>query len=386
MAWPTPQEYNEAIQSPRICFSDPELRLGTPALNSLGLPRPISGAFASVYRVDCQQRSWAVRCFLREYADQQQRYSAISRHLRTAGLPCMVGFQFLEKGILVKGRWYPILKMEWVEGESLSEYLHRNRNDRPALSALSLRWLGLIRSLRKHEIAHGDLQHGNILVSDGDLKLIDYDAMFVPALMSLESHEVGHRNYQHPNRTSRDFGPDLDNFSAWVIATSISAQASAPELWGQLNAGDECLLFRREDFEKPEGSKALRALAATEHPGIVRIAAELRRIFKLPNARIPNVGDWVLESSTSVIPARPSMKVSIVPGRPGWLNDHVDGRANHGSSRPPSEQSSPAGEMEARRWGWPVGCPKCKSAMEKFDSRQYRCKWCGSIRMIQTGF
>jgi hypothetical protein len=30
MGWPTPQDYNEAIQNPRICFDDPELKSGQP--------------------------------------------------------------------------------------------------------------------------------------------------------------------------------------------------------------------------------------------------------------------------------------------------------------------------------------------------------------------
>ena len=95
MGWPTPQDYQEAIQSPRLCFSDLELKQGLSSLDSLGLPKPISGAFASVYQMNCANRRWAVRCFLREFADQERRYLAISDHLKSVKLPCMVGFQFL---------------------------------------------------------------------------------------------------------------------------------------------------------------------------------------------------------------------------------------------------------------------------------------------------
>jgi hypothetical protein len=126
MNWPEPQDYNEAIQNPQTCFSDPELKRGTPALTPLGLPKPICGTFASVYRMQCQSRSWAVRCFLREFADQEERYSAISDRLKTANLRCMVGFEFIKRGILVRGQWYPVLKMEWIDGEPISDYIHRN--------------------------------------------------------------------------------------------------------------------------------------------------------------------------------------------------------------------------------------------------------------------
>src|SRR5215813_9686883 len=129
MSWPTPQDYNEAIQSPNLCFDDPELKRGKPEENNFGLPRPITGGFASVYRMHCGQRDWAVRCFLREFVDQQQRYAALSNHLATVKLPYVVGFEFLPKGIKVKSQWYPILKMEWVRGELLHDYIKKHLRD-----------------------------------------------------------------------------------------------------------------------------------------------------------------------------------------------------------------------------------------------------------------
>ena len=132
MGWPTPQEYNEAIQNPLTAFADPELRSGKPVLTPLGLPRPITGAFASVYQLACAGgRTVAVRCFLREFGDQQERYAAISAHLATqsaASLSYMTNFTYLARGIRVNGRWYPVLKMDWLEGESLQSYVEHNLN------------------------------------------------------------------------------------------------------------------------------------------------------------------------------------------------------------------------------------------------------------------
>src|SRR5262245_38016579 len=171
MPWPTPQDYNEAIQTPQLSFSDPELKAGKPELTPLGLPRPITGGFASVYRMQCRQRDWAVRCFLREFADQQQRYEATSKHLAAAKLPYTVGFHFLPQGIKVKGHWYPILKMEWVQGELLNDYIKRNLRDSAALANLASRWATMVNALQRATVAHGDLQHGNILVVNGELRL-----------------------------------------------------------------------------------------------------------------------------------------------------------------------------------------------------------------------
>ncbi|OJW23937.1 MAG: hypothetical protein BGO49_17280 [Planctomycetales bacterium 71-10] len=334
MAWPTPQEYNEAVQSPQVCFSDPELKRGSPALTPLGLPRPISGAFASVYRIDCQGRSWAVRCFLREYADQQHRYSAISERLRGANLPCMVGFEFLARGILVGGRWHPILKMEWLDGISLNEYVGQNVNRPDVLRSLSRRWIDLMRSLKDAGIAHGDLQHGNVLVRAGELKLIDYDAMYVPALSGLQSHEEGHRNYQHTERTGKDFHADLDNFSAWVIFTSISALAIDPRLWKLPNAGDECLLFRREDFENPRNSKVLLTLEKHGNLQLKTLVSHFRSLLTLPLAQVPSLDDSILDAKAGTQPGGLGTTGVGTQGLPNWIADHIDRSARQPQPEP----------------------------------------------------
>ena len=75
MSWPTPQDYNEAVQNPRLNFEDADLRAGTPDVTPLGLPRPITGGFASVYSIRNGSKRWAVRCFLRDFADHKERYA-----------------------------------------------------------------------------------------------------------------------------------------------------------------------------------------------------------------------------------------------------------------------------------------------------------------------
>src|SRR5574341_1249786 len=229
MPWPTPQDYQEALQNPGRSLADPELRAGRVELDPLGLPKPRTGGFASVYRVHCGQGDWAVRCFLRDFQDQQERYTAISDHLTRVKLPYTVDFTFLPQGIRVRGQWYPILKMKWVEGERLDHYIERHLRSPSVLLGLAAHWIQMVKALQQASIAHGDLQHGNVLVVQGNLKLIDYDGMFVPRLNGQVSHEVGHRNYQHPLRTASDFGPHLDNFSAWVVYMSLIALSVDPE-------------------------------------------------------------------------------------------------------------------------------------------------------------
>src|SRR5579883_1024464 len=76
--WPSPQDYNEAVQHPVTCFSDPSLQQAEAELNFIGIPKTASGNFASVYHLISLQSDWAVRCFLHPHADQELRYKLIS--------------------------------------------------------------------------------------------------------------------------------------------------------------------------------------------------------------------------------------------------------------------------------------------------------------------
>ena len=339
MPWPTPQEYNEAIQNPRLNFADPELAAGTVETTALGLPRPITGNFASVYRLHCSGRDWAVRCFWREYADLQERYAAISRHLGTQALPYTVGFEYLPQGIRVQGSWYPILKMEWVEGELLGRFIERHVGDVAALNALADRWRAMIAALEAAGIAHGDLQHGNVLVVHDALRLVDYDALYVPELRGRGSHELGHQHYQHPGRTERDFGPGLDRFSALVVECSVRAVARQPDLWTTLRAGDESLLFRRSDFIDPGSSPAFRLLRAQADAEVVRLTAMVEQALNATPLTVPAIFPEGARSGPAprgprglsgqvlgaIFPGVPAVdRPTTVSGNaPGWLIDHL---------------------------------------------------------------
>jgi hypothetical protein len=339
MPWPTPQEYNEAVQHPGLCFADADLRAGAPDVTPLGLPRPITGNFASVYRLRGSQ-DWAVRCFFRKYADMAERYGAISAHLATAQLPHTVGFQYLERGIRVGASWFPVLKMQWVEGTLLGDYVAAHRHDTEALRRITDRWLGMLTQLERRSIAHGDLQHGNVLVVGGDLKLVDYDGMFVPALAGRASHEIGHPNYQHPGRTGREFSARLDRFSGWVVYLTLLALQRSPALWDDLRAGDECLLFRRADFEAPHQSPALSRLRGD--PALRPLADQVERVLALPLSRVPPVEP--LEPR----PRRASgTRAGAASSLPAWVAE----------SMPP---------RPARRFAWPAQLPRLAALATAF--------------------
>ncbi|CAN5173530.1 hypothetical protein BH10CYA1_BH10CYA1_39190 [soil metagenome] len=192
---------------------DAELKDGLPYTNALELPRSITGSFASVYRMHCKKKDFALRLFLSNIRDQNERYALISDFVQRDDLPYTVTFDFLQKGINVHGEWLPALKMDWLEGEQFDDYIVANLDNPAKLGLLLEKFVKMIQDMRRAGIAHGDLQHGNILVCNDELRLVDYDGMFVPAMKTFSAGELGHRNYQHPERAADHFGPYLDNFS-----------------------------------------------------------------------------------------------------------------------------------------------------------------------------
>jgi hypothetical protein len=253
----------------------------------------------------------------------------------------MVGFRFIQRGIRVRGQWYPVLKMEWVHGELLHEAVRKHLASPAVIADFARKWLDLCKSLKSAGIAHGDFQHGNILVVDGQFRLIDYDGMYVPTFAGKESHEVGHPNYQHPRRGPDQFGPDLDNFSSWVIYLSLVALSVDPNLWQVTKAGDECLLFRLEDFQSPDTSQTFASLE--RHPSIQvqTLALMFKNLLFLEPGSIPSLdgqipklaspvpatGDWIsdhLLSSTSTKPKPARHQTSAVPAYDAtWVLDFV---------------------------------------------------------------
>jgi hypothetical protein len=339
LAWPSLSDYSEALQNPRYAFSDLELQNGTVIVNKLGQPRPVSGNFATVFQVQSGNRTWAVRCFSREITDQKDRYDAISQHLKQYKLPFMVGFQYLTQGIRAAGRWYPIVKMEWMKGLNLDSYIEQNLNQPNRIQPLVNRWVDVCRSLREASIAHGDLQHGNIVVMDnGDIKLIDYDGIYIQSLIGKKGYELGHRHYQHPTRKS-DAGINatsflnIDNFSTWVIRASLQIVAHDPALWRQTGAGEDSLIFRDSDYNAPNNSKTFATLRNHRNLQIRELAEQIVRILSVPSYLdvLPldeirpkrwSFASWMPER----LPDAPTPPTITIPKPASWIADYQDAR------------------------------------------------------------
>ncbi|MGC0385633.1 hypothetical protein [Streptomyces sp. SAI-129] len=357
--FPSGAEYAEALQHTQLCFHHPELKGARPELTGLGLPRPISGAFASVFSLTSPTsgRRYAVKCFTRHVPDQERRYEAISSRLALLdpaelSQPWNLGFEYLPDAISVGRERYPVLKMEWAEAVTLSSWLDDNHADRIAVDRLADRFEELTRDLADHQIAHGDLQHGNLLVaSDDTLRLVDYDGMYVPALAGLGGTERGHRNYQSPLRGNDDFGVDLDRFSTWVIFLSLKAIASEPALWSRLHEpSGEFLLLTEDDFTSPAGSARLQTLLTHPDRMVSGLADQVRSLACQPLDMLPPLTLTVPRQrpAATVITDTTARSGAAAPGTgglPGWMAGHV---ASAASSPQPAPSVAPPDRFQVR--------------------------------------
>lgn len=295
-AFPSGARYVEALQNTDVCFTDPALRGAKVTMDRLGMPRPISGNFASVFALtDASGRRYAVKCFTQNVSDQHKRYNAISRRLaqlnpEELSQPWKMEFEYLDEGILVDGFRWPVLKMAWMDGIGLLRWLDQNYYRPDLVEYLADQFLQLVVDLEKAGVAHGDLQHGNLLVApDNTLRLVDYDGMYVEALAGLPAGEEGHRHYQSPKRQAADFGPLMDRFSAWLIYLSLQVLAHDSGLWFRMHDPDgEFLLLEQGDFAEPGSSPRLSALATSSPLG--RVAADqIKELTTSPLAALPEL-------------------------------------------------------------------------------------------------
>lgn len=286
MLLPRGDEYISAVQNPRTAFSDAELKGCTPEADRFGIPKPYSGGFTATFHLTSHSRDWAVRCFTREISDLQERYAAIDRFLARKTENFLVGTFYLAQGIRIGGQWYPIIKMEWVKGETLNSFIEKNIGNVGRIKKLIPDFVALVSRLQKLDMAHGDLQHGNIMVKDGKLFLIDYDGMFLPKLARLRTNEIGHVNYQHPGRDASYYGPSIDRFSSIVIYLGLRAISESPRLWTKYD-DSENILFRAGDFANPAGSALMRELSAL--PALSADAERFQGICKLPLRDVPDL-------------------------------------------------------------------------------------------------
>ena len=187
-----------------------------------------------------------MRFLIREDASEKRRYTALEEHFAARGLQdCVAATSWIDDAIQVKDSWWPMIKMEWIEGRTLDsyvDYLVEQRN-KEASVALAASWRKHVARLQAADFAHGDLQHGNVLVDmSSALRLVDFDGSWISGFKDWpEPPERGNPNYQRMDRT---WGQWMDTFPALVIYAGLLVLSRLPDAWRILYDGENLLAFR----------------------------------------------------------------------------------------------------------------------------------------------
>ena len=274
MQYPLISEYVRAIQDAQSNLD--KLAHLSPVLDDHGEPYRSSGAFAVVFKMKDEQtgKCYALKCFTEEQEGRAEAYRKIADELEYVGSPYVVSVRYLEKELFVdcncEEEEFPVLLMDWIEGETMETYIANNYSDNYAMSMLCYRFCKMAAWLRSQPFAHGDIKPDNIIVrSDGTLTLVDYDGMFVPAMKGQKSPTIGTKDFSHPLRTIDDFDETIDDFALATIALSLKAISLDSSLFNSFGASDR-LLFSANDYldlSKSQVLTALQGLLADEDMG-----------------------------------------------------------------------------------------------------------------------
>jgi serine/threonine protein kinase len=339
------QDIINSVSVPAL-IKDEFIKRGTFARLKNGDLQACVGGFSIVFPVEVDGAKWAFRCWHHTLDNDQARIKLLSSELRKTGLPYFIDFVYEDRGVVVNGAVYPTTRMKWINGRDIKDYICYNRNNRHKLFELASNFFAMTQDLHHLSIAHGDLQHENIIVDPyGKIYLIDYDSMYVPALsyMNSKNSTNGKEGYQHPARENCVFSnPTLDYFSEVVILTSILAIAYNPTLIDKYDMEDsDTMLFKKADFRSFGSSNIYSDLSSMGDIFVVFLNVLSSYLKKRDITRIDPL-------ELAVNKANPTNAISIADYLKNAENDLLKAEKEAEEARTKAEECKKA-EEEARK-------------------------------------
>ena len=339
------QDIINSVSVPAL-IKDEFIKRGTFARLKNGDLQACVGGFSIVFPVEVDGSKWAFRCWHHTLDNDQARIKLLSSELRKTGLPYFIDFVYEDKGVVVNGAVYPTTRMKWINGRDLKDYICYNRNNRHKLFELASNFYAMTQDLHHLSIAHGDLQHENIIVNPyGNIYLIDYDSMYVPALSYMNSKNTtnGKEGYQHPARENCVYSNStLDYFSEVIILTSILAIAFNPTLIDKYDMEDsDTMLFKKADFRSFGSSNIYSDLSSMGDIFVVFLNVLSSYLKKRDITRIDPL-------ELAVNKANPTNAISIADYLKNAENDLLKAEKEAEEARTKAEECKKA-EEEARK-------------------------------------
>lgn len=264
---PSISEILDSVSVPAL-IKDEVIRNGNFEKSSRGVIY-YSGGFTVVFPVYSNGHKWAFRCWHTEMGNVRKRFKVIADYVNQLNSSYFCNFYYCDSGLIVDGKVFPTTRMDWINGKTINQYIAKNAENKELVLILADKFLRMTDSLHKYHIAHGDLQHGNIIITDtGDIKLVDYDSLFVPGLEGESDIITGKAEFQHPKRNQLKITSEkLDYFSEIVIYISILAIAEDHNIINEFSI-DDSLLFQSADWNNFESSRIYKRLCELENNDI----------------------------------------------------------------------------------------------------------------------
>ncbi|MDY3120847.1 leucine-rich repeat protein [Porphyromonas somerae] len=265
MQYPNLSEYVKAIANAGDNLA--ELKHLVPVPDEHGEPYRSSGAFAVVFKMKDPKTGqfYALKCFTEEQEGRAEAYRKIGAELEGMRSGYFTSMRYYERELFVDSSVsseseFPVLLMEWVEGQTMENYIAKYYQDGYKMGLLCHLFCKMATWLRSQPFAHGDIKPDNIIVGEkGELTLIDYDGMFVPSMAGQSSPTLGTQDFRHPLRKAEDFDATIDDFALASIALSLKAITLDPDLLDRFGAPDR-LLFSANDYLDLTTSDALSSI------------------------------------------------------------------------------------------------------------------------------
>lgn len=314
-ALPSQGRYVQMMQNPQHYLRDGALAGRVELVRGKdGAPLHWSGSFGTVFKGRTPTQNVAIRVFhpggkpegIREiehrYTNLESYFAKLSK---TNKMPTeLLPVSYVKEGLHTGGQDLPLVKSPWIEGDELGDFVGKQiqGGSTASLEKLAKNWRGVLADLRGAGIAHGDLQHRNVKV-EGDLgiRLIDYDAMFIPPLKGGVNSEIGHPNFEHPTYhfdangnlrpKARPYDEKMDHFSSLVVYTSLVALSKHPGLWARFHNDDNLIFEGRRDFLHPETSPVFAELLGSPHVEVRQLATKLIAAAKGDPTKLGNLED-----------------------------------------------------------------------------------------------
>lgn len=239
--WPEATDYAAALAHGSLDLTP--LIAGQPEFVHQRFSQPVgrTGSSAVVYPIEIDEQRKALRLFTRAPDVPLERYRRLAGE-RFDQTPLQIP-QVVPNSVVVDGVAFPALVGPWIEGPNLDDWVDDRVEDGDvgALVAMRGQWLDIVRSMQAQPMAHGDLQHGNVIVTgNNQLELVDLDGVWTASTADLVPNERGHEHYQHPEFTpTRDWNQFADTFPAAVISLGLSIACEDPRYWQQSRGRSE---------------------------------------------------------------------------------------------------------------------------------------------------